>query len=285
MAQANAEQAELWNTSPSAAKWLSFEDELDVLLGPVLNLVLDRAGLVPGQNVLDIGCGTGASSVAAAQRVGPEGHVLAADFSHQFLERAERRAQNNGLRNIDFQHADAQTYPFDEGERDVLISRFGVMFFDDPVAAFANMSRALKPGGRMTFAAWGPLEDNLWFKLPHIAATKRLGNPPTFDRNAPGPLAFHDRDRVSGILSNAGLTEIQADVVPLSLHVRGTLQDCAALCTRIGPAARIIELFDGTDEDVAIIKEAVAQDFQPFARDDGVHIPAVINLFQARRAD
>lgn len=279
---ANAEQAELWSTSPSAGKWLTYEDEMDALLAPVLTLVLDRAGLRAGLRVLDIGCGTGASCVAAAQRVGPAGHVLAVDFSQQFLDRARQRASDAGLSNVAFQYADAQTFPFVDGAQDALISRFGVMFFDDPVAAFANMARALKPGGQLTFAAWGPLDDNPWFKLPHIEATKQLGSLPKFDRNAPGPLAFHDRDRVIGILSQAGLTDIQAEAVPLFLKVAGTLQDCAALCTRIGPAARLITHFEATSEDIDIIRKAVAKVFQPFERADGVHIPAVINLFQAR---
>ncbi|MBO9410682.1 MULTISPECIES: class I SAM-dependent methyltransferase [unclassified Ruegeria] len=283
MTIANEEQAEFWGNSPSGAKWLTYEDQMDALLAPVLDLVLERAALQPGQRVLDIGCGTGASTILAAQAVGPDGHVLAADFSQPFLKRAAERAQTNSHANIGFQFADAQTHPFEEGDRDILISRFGVMFFEDTVAAFANMARALKPGGRMCFAAWGPLSGNPWFRLPHIAATERLGTPPKVDRNAPGPLAFHDQDRVSGLLAEAGLTDITVDAVPLTLPVRGTLEDSAALCTRIGPAARVIAHFDGTPEDVAAIRQAVAEEFRPYATGDVVEIPALINLFQARR--
>ncbi|WP_170424672.1 class I SAM-dependent methyltransferase [Ruegeria arenilitoris] len=282
---ANEEQAEYWGKSASGAKWLTYEDQLDQLMSPVLELVLDRAGLQPGMRVLDVGSGTGASSIAAAQAVGKEGHVLAADVSQPFLDRASDRASEAGLQNIAFQFADAQSHPFNEGDRDAMISRFGVMFFEDTVAAFANMARALKPDGQMTFAAWGPLRPNPWFKLPHVAATERLGNPPNVDRNAPGPLAFHDRDRVTGLLEQAGLQDIRAEAVALTLHFKGSLLDCAGLCTRVGPAARVINHFDGTPEDVTAIQHKVAEAFRPFATEDAVHIPAEINLFQARRAE
>ncbi|KUJ81879.1 class I SAM-dependent methyltransferase [Ruegeria profundi] len=285
MQVANEEQAEYWGSSPSGAKWLTYEEQMDELLEPVLDLVFERASLQPGMRVLDIGCGTGASSVRAAQIVGSTGHVLAADLAQPFLNRAEQRASEHGLDNIDFQYADVQTYPFPEADRDAMISRFGVMFFEDPVAAFANMSRALKPGGLMTFAAWGPLSGNPWFKTPHIAACARLGNPPPMDRNAPGPLAFHDQDRVSGLLADAGLTEIVVDQVPTHLHICSTLEDCAKLCTRIGPAARLITLFEGDDQDVLAIQQAVAEAFRPFATENTVEIPALINLFQARRPE
>ncbi|CUH48506.1 class I SAM-dependent methyltransferase [Ruegeria atlantica] len=282
---ANEEQAEYWGKSPSGAKWLTYEDQLDQLMAPVLDLVLERAELKPDMRVLDIGCGTGASAIAAAHAVGPDGHILAADVSQPFLDRASARASDAGSQNITFQFADAQTYAFEAADRDAMISRFGVMFFEDTVAAFANMTRALRPGGTMTFAAWGPLPGNPWFRVPHIAATERLDTPPKVDRNAPGPLAFHDRERVTGLLEKAGLSNIRADSVDLTLDFQGSLLDCAALCTRVGPAARVITHFDGKPDDVTAIQHAVAEAFHPFAKNGAVHIPADINLFQARRPE
>ncbi len=280
----NEEQAEYWGKSSSGVRWLTYEDQLDHVFAPVLNLVLNRANIGDGMRVLDIGCGTGVSSLAAAKRVGSSGHVQSADISQAFLDRAEERARAENLNNMSFLYADAQTHAFAEGEFDAAISRFGVMFFQDSVAAFRNIARALKPGGQMTFAAWGPLSTNPWFKIPHIAAAARLGNPPKYGRYAPGPLAFHDLDHVAGMMAEAGLTDIEANPVPLRLPGYNGVKGTAALCTRVGPAARVISHFNGTERDVAAIETDVAKEVEQFDGKNGVEIPAVINLFQARRA-
>ncbi|WP_171129569.1 MULTISPECIES: class I SAM-dependent methyltransferase [unclassified Ruegeria] len=279
----NLDQEEYWGKSDQGVKWLTFEDQLDQLFAPVLDLVIDRAALLPGQRVLDIGCGTGISTLAAAECVGPKGHVLGVDISKQFLDRARARAAQNDLSNTTFQYADAQAHYLSPGDRDVAISRFGVMFFEDPVAAFANMARALKPGGHIVFAAWGELSQNPWFKIPHVAAVKRMGQPPKMDRNAPGPLAFHDRDRVAGLMTQAGLSEVSVDAVPLKLTGPDTAIGAAALSARIGPSARTIAHFDGTEEDEIAVRDAVAHEFAPFETSQGTRIPALINILQARR--
>ncbi len=279
---ANDDQAEFWGKSDMGSRWLIFEDQLDHLLAPVLELVLDRSGLSGGMRVLDIGCGTGASALAAAQKVGPDGDVLGLDISEQFLDRARNRAES--MPNLSFQNADAQVADLSTGGRDAMISRFGVMFFEDPVAAFANMARALKPGAQMTFAAWGGLSENPWFKVPHVAAVQRLGQPPKVDRNAPGPLAFHDRDRVADLMARAGLVDIRIEAIPLLLSGPPQLSDAAELCTRVGPAARVIAHFEGTADDVRAIQDSVASAFAPYHSAGGTRVPAVINLLQACRA-
>ena len=285
MTSANEEQAEYWGKSENGTKWLTYEDQLDHVLAPVLDLVLSRADLSAGMQVLDIGCGTGVSTLAAARRVGPDGRVLAADISQPFLERAATRASEDGLDNIRFQYADAQTFAFEPALMDAAISRFGVMFFSDSVAAFANIAKALKPGAQMTFAAWGPLDVNPWFRVPHIAAVKRLGQPPRVDRYAPGPLAFHDVDHVTGMMVQAGLSEVKADAVHLELQVVNGVEGTAALCTRVGPAARVISHFAGNDKDVQAIQKDVTAEFQNLQTGTQPRIPAVINLFQARRSE
>lgn len=278
----NGDQEEFWGKSEMGTRWLTFEDQLDHLFTPVLDLVLDRAALSDGMRVIDIGCGTGASALRAAQQVGSDGHVLGVDISEQFLERARNRAARAQLSNLAFQYADAQVADLGTNNCDAMISRFGVMFFSDPVAAFANMARALKPGGQMTFAAWGGLSENPWFKIPHVAAVKRLGQPPKVDRNAPGPLAFHDRDSVAALMSSAGLTDIRVEAIPLMLFGPKTMADAALLCTRVGPAARVVAHFEGTQTDVDAIVDAVAEEFKAYQTSEGVKIPAAINLLQAR---
>ncbi len=283
MLNINGDQEEFWGKSEMGARWLTFEDQLDTLFKPVLELVLKRSGLSQGMRILDIGCGTGASALAAAQLVGAEGAVRGIDISEQFLERARQRASNAGLGNLSFQYADAQTTELSRGDIDAMISRFGVMFFADPTVAFANMARALKPGAQMTFAAWGGLSDNPWFKTPHIAATARLGQPPKVDRNAPGPLAFHDKDRVAGLMTDAGLVDVQVSTVSLVLNGPLSVEDAALLCTRVGPAARVIAHFNGTEEDVRAIVDTVVLQFEEYLTSGGTRVPAAINLLQARR--
>ncbi|SDW39436.1 Ubiquinone/menaquinone biosynthesis C-methylase UbiE [Ruegeria halocynthiae] len=282
MLSINGDQEEFWGKSEMGGRWLTFEDQLDHLFSPVLDLLLDRAALTRGMRVVDIGCGTGASALTVAQQIGPEGHVLGVDISEQFLERARRRADQANLNNVKFRYADAQVAALSTGDCDALISRFGVMFFSDPVAAFANMARALKPGGQITFAAWGALSENPWFKTPHLAAVKQLGQPPKVDRNAPGPLAFHDRDRVSDLMSRAGLADIKVKAIPLTLAAPSSAKEAATLCTRVGPAARVIAHFEGEQGDVDAIINAVADEFEAYRTPEGVRVPAVINLLQAR---
>lgn len=283
MQTANEEQAEYWGRSASGAKWLTFEDKLDHLLAPVLDLVLERAELKSGMRVLDIGCGTGASTLAAARLVGPQGHVLGGDISEPFLERARHRAAAAGINTVDFKCLDAQVAPFEDAAHDAAISRFGVMFFEDSVEAFANIAKALAPGGRMTFAAWGPLSGNPWFRVPHVAATSHLGHPPKHDRYAPGPLAFHDIDHVINMMAEADLQDITANPVDLRLPGLDSIESTADLCTRVGPAARVIAHFDGTEADTRKILNTVVQEFSRFQTVEGFGIPAVINVFQASR--
>lgn len=278
MTDVNAEQAEYWANSPGGAKWITLEDRLDAALGPVLELVLERAALQPGERVLDIGCGTGASLIRAAEAVGETGHVLGADISTPFVDRA--RTRTAGLPQVEAIVADAQTHDFEPGRIDAIISRFGVMFFEDTRAAFANMARALRPGGRMVFAAWGRLANNPWFMVPHQAAVARLGRPPSTDRNAPGPLAFHDIDRISGFFAEAGL-EVQAEAVSIGLTPMGLASGAAAMCMKVGPAVRVIAHFGGSDEDEAAIEAEVLRVFQTYPSQDPFVMPAEINLFHA----
>ena len=147
MSVANSAQADFW-ASAAGYQWIAREASLDTMMSGVLARVLHHADLQSGEHVLDIGCGTGASCLAASRLAGNAGHVTGLDIAAQLLDRARSRATDAGARNITFQLADAQTHAFTPASVDAVISRFGVMFFDDPVAAFANMARAIKPGGK-----------------------------------------------------------------------------------------------------------------------------------------
>ena len=253
---------------------------LDTLLSGVDALLLDRSAPRPGEHVVEIGCGTGATTLALAGRVGQGGRVLAVDISGPLLDRARGRAA--GLPQVAFALADAQVHPFEPGQADLVASRFGVMFFDDPVAAFRNIRRALGPGGRLCMVAWAEMEANPWFAIPREAAVARLGRPAPVPPTAPGPLTFADRDRVRGILGAAGFAEIEAAAETVSLAWPGEIGALAALATSLGPAMRILRERDGTAEDEAAIREAIAGELAAFRGPDGVRVPATVNLCAAR---
>lgn len=279
----NRDQAEFWSSEPGA-KWVENAVILDAMFAPVLRRLLDAARLPRGARVLDIGCGTGASSLEAARAVGPEGHVTGADISPLMLARARERAAQAGLSNTAFISADAQTHPFAPATFDAMISRFGMMFFADPVAGFASIARALKPGAAMTFIAWGPLAANPWFAVPRAAAVERLGPPAPADPRAPGPMAFAEPEYVVDLLTQAGLAEAAAEEVTVMLTPAGTLAEVAAFATEVGPASRILREKEGTAEDARAIGAEVRRRLEPFVTGDGLHVPAALNLFTAKAA-
>lgn len=284
MTEANKEQAEYWGASEPGQKWVTFQERFDASLHPVLDLVLDRAGLIPGDRVLDIGCGTGASLLACGERVGPDGSVFGADISPPFVELARKRVAEAGLSNVEVQIADAQSAPFEPASRTKMISRFGVMFFSDTTAAFANIAKALTPGGTITFAAWDIAPNNPWFSTPARIASERLGKMPPADPHAPGPMAFADRARVVALLEAAGLKGISVDTVDLFLTPSGGASGAANLSTWAGPAARVISHFEAGPEDAAAIEADVHAAFADYDTPQGMRVPASIHLFQARAA-
>ena len=280
MEQRNRDQRTFWNDAPGR-KWVDRQVDLDHLHASVLDLVVARAALQPGERVLDIGCGAGASCLALAREVGPEGRVIGLDISEPLLALARERAA--GTPNVELQLGDAQT---DAPGRDfdVVTSRFGVMFFDDPVAAFANIATLMRPGGRMIFAAWARQEDNPWFRLPLEAAVERLGPAPAAgDPDGPGPMAFRDIDRVTGLLRQAGLADVGGERVALELVHPGGSDVVHRLALEIGTASRHVRDMNGDEADVQAIREALKERLAVFDRDGAFRIPAAINLFTARR--
>lgn len=187
-------------------RWNEYHEQFEGMLAPVGDALLDAAAFRPGESVIDVGCGAGGSTLDIARRVGPAGRVTGLDISGALLETAKRRAREAGLANVDFIRGDAAVVTV-EAPHDCLFSRFGLMFFEDPFAAFANMRRFLKPGGRIIFACWGPAEENAWVKdtLGVVARYKTL--PPPVPR-APGPLAFAEPGYTREILEKAGFAGV-----------------------------------------------------------------------------
>lgn len=277
MANENADQKVFWERF--AEHWVSQQADLDGLMAPVLDGVFARANLRPGQRVLDVGCGTGTSTLRALQAVAPDGHVTGADISEPMLSQA--RKASDGLANVEFITADAAHHAFDAATYDTVISRFGVMFFANPQIAFANIRKAMKPGARIHMACWSNLRANPWFEVPMYAAKNQLGAPPKVDPDAPGPLAFRDIDRVTGILKSAGFDDITGAAEQLHLTPPGDLQNVAHHATSIGPASRTMQHFEATEADFDTITHAVAAAFEGHMTANGARIPAEINFYSA----
>jgi SAM-dependent methyltransferase len=207
MTIANQDQAAHWNHTDAIGHWLTYEDAYDRMLQPFATMILDAADLAASERVLDVGCGCGATTRDAARLVAP-GVALGVDLSEPMLERARAGAAAAGLSNISFEQADVQVHPLDPESFDAVISRFGIMFFDDPTAAFANLHRATRRGGRLACVCWQSLAENEWLLVPGAALAEHVPLPPTGADGAPGMFAFADPARLRNVLRDAGWNDI-----------------------------------------------------------------------------
>ena len=284
MTEANKDQIAYWN-GDMARRWLSVEDQLDEFFTNPLAELLRVADAQVGESVLDIGCGGGVSSFAVARQVGPTGKVVGVDVSNSMLERAQQHLAATDLDNVSFLEADAQRHTFEPEQFDLIVSRFGVMFFDDPVAAFRNIAVGLKPAGRLAMVAWGAIDDNNpWFSIPRNIAVAKL-NPPKAapaDPHVPGPFAFADVDRVVDILREAGLADVHGERAELQLEFKHSTDAAAAVTVSVGPAGRMLREANASTEVVATVQRDVAAQFARFAKGGVLRIPATVTLFTAQ---
>jgi SAM-dependent methyltransferase len=279
---ANDDQVKYWN-SESSKKWVTAQETMDAALAASADAVIARADPQPGERVIDVGCGTGATSLLLAEQVGSSGSVMGVDISANMLALARTRAEAAGHANLRFELADAQVHDFEEAGADLLASRFGVMFFTDPVAAFVNLRQSLRPGGRMVFAAWAPLSENPWFHIPTAAAIARLGRPEPSPPRAPGPLAFSDRDYVLEILRESGFADFDVDVVTVHVTGLGNLEEVAARAVEVGPASRLVRELDGDENDKAAIIDTVRAEMAQYHNGECALVPATLHMLSGQR--
>lgn len=280
-AQANQEQIRYWNEQ-GGPRWVQRQQQLDAQINPLGLAAMQRASVTRGERVLDIGCGCGQTSLELAQRVGASGSVVGIDISQPMLTRARERQQELGITNLEFLQADAQTYPFVRERFDLLFSRFGVMFFADPAAAFANLHTALRSDGRLCFLCWQALEKNEWAHVLLTAATRHMQPPAPPAPDAPGPFAFADPDRVCRLLGAGGFKEVSCESYEAELSMGGarTIDEAVEFSLEIGPIARLLS---DADTDVRTrVAQAVREALTPYVSQRGVSLHGAAWIVRAR---
>jgi SAM-dependent methyltransferase len=278
--ETNSEQVGYWNDQ-AGLKWVAMQRDLDAQLEPLGSLAMDRLAFASGERVLDVGCGAGATSLSIAARVAP-GEVTGVDISKPLLARARERAA--AVDNVRFEEADAQTMAPPSPGFDAVFSRFGVMFFADPLAAFKNLLACLRPGGRLGFVCWREMQKNPWVTLPLSAALPFLPGPPDPPvPGAPGPFGLADGARTRLILEAAGFSEIDVASVDSELVVGGNddIETAVHLALQIGPLGSAL---GALDEDVrGRARAAVREAFAPHLGPRGVTLGAAVWVVTARR--
>jgi SAM-dependent methyltransferase len=273
------EQLEHWN-GPGAQRWVSQQERLDRVLEPLGLLALQHAAPQPGERAIDVGCGCGASTLELAERVGVSGAVLGVDISAPMLARASERAEARALSWAAFVESDATSYAFG-GDADLVFSRFGVMFFADPAAAFANLQRALRPGGRLCALAWRRFDENAWGRIPFEAAISVLGpQPPPPPAGSPGPFSLADEPRVRALLAGAGFSAVELQPVDRALVISNSgLDEAVAFSMEAGPAARVLLNVDA--ETSARVSAAMRRALEPYASGKQVALGAAAWIIRA----
>ena len=274
----NAAQVEYWNAA-AGQTWAEFQEQLDRQIEPLGLEAIRALAPVKGERVVDIGSGCGQTTWELGGRVGREGAVVGVDISAPMLEVARKRPRPSTDLNVTFKELDAQTGSLGKGVFDAAYSRFGVMFFADPAAAFANIFQSLTARGRFAFVCWRPLTENEWMLAPLQAAMPFLPPSAPPDPLAPGPFAFADADRVRRLLSEAGFTAVQVDPFD-ALIGAGNLEQSLRLAFRVGPLGAALREHPQCKENVmGAVGDVLARHVTPA----GVRMRSAVWIFVAQK--
>ncbi len=273
----NEEQINYWN-GEAGQRWAAEDERMARLLRPITLALLDKLQPVAGIQALDIGCGGGSQTLLLAERLGEQGRVLGIDISAPLLDvaKAKLAEARPASTAVDFLQADAAVNDFEPASVDLLFSRFGVMFFDDPVAAFRNLRGALRDTGKVGFCCWRSLRDNTWAWEPFKAALAHVSPPEAPDPHAPGPFALADPERCRDILQQAGFSEISMEpfstemVFGEAAGLRQNVEDLAS----IGPISRL--LAEQEPETVARVLDSITESLAPYYQGDALRLPGSV---------
>ena len=252
------DQAALWNTTAGCA-WVEAQETLDRMYQPIEDLLVAEVMAGSPRRVLDVGCGTGATTLAVARRLGAAGECVGADISAPMLDAARARAAREGTP-ATFVVADAETHPFEPARFDAVMSRFGVMFFGDPVRAFANLRRAVRSGGALRCVVWRSPDENPFSTVAERAAAPLLPGLPPRVPDAPGQFGFANPQRVGDILAGSGWTGV--DIRPIDVDCTLPEAELERHAMRLGPLGRV--LHEADDRTRARVVDAVLSAFQPY---------------------
>lgn len=277
----NAPQIEYWNGA-AGEKWARQADSQDVMLEPLGMVAMNACDIKAGHKVLDIGCGSGSTTIEIARRVGAAGRVVGMDISTPMLNVARARINALNIEGTAFENKDVATFPFPAGTFDRLFSRFGVMFFVDPIAAFTNIRGGLKSDGRLGFVCWQALNKNQWFETPINVALKHIPPPPPSTPDAPGPMAFAKPDRVRSILSSAGFGNIDIEPLETTLILGADVAASVQKLVQSGPVSRLLN--DASEDIKARVAADLGDALVEFETDGGVKLGCAVWIVTASPA-
>lgn len=276
----NSESQKYWNED-GGNKWADNIDVVESFIEPLSNRLINELAARNGEHVLDVGCGGGVTSLQLSEQVGMDGSVLGVDVSAPILVVARKRSE--GIENLDFQQGDAASAELGEDKFDIITSRFGVMFFDDPVVAFRNLHRALKTTGRLVFLCWRSPELNPCMAAPAKAAFEILPPPEDVDPpdpTAPGPFSLADAAHLESVLTSAGFNDVDLQEVDMLMPL-GELDSAVSFLMKMGPAAEVIENANASEKDE--VARAMTAALSKYETDDGIMPPSAAWLVNASK--
>ena len=266
----NEAQIEFWN-GEVGARWAKRNHIMENMLKPITEALFQHAQIT-ATSAADIGCGCGNQTLSLADHLGANAVVTGLDISRPMLELARSQLAESPRPGVSFVEADVSQHYFSPGAYDLLFSRFGVMFFDDPLAAFINLRGALAEGGTMIFSCWQGPENNPWVKIPMQAALKHVPPPPKADPHAPGPFAFADSERVTEILTQAGFANVHFSPHQCAMNFAqsSTLAEGVRILAEVGPISSLIAEQDESVRDLVYRELETA--LAPFYHDNTISL-------------